>query len=91
VESGPAAVKAYLAAIKTLPSSNGIDANAINQYIEQAVAKKIGVGADQNKHDQDTKGEKKSVLEQFRGPRTKAHDYLDLLKQGAEKTQRVKE
>jgi len=90
VEAGPAATKAYLAAIQK-SGANAAAGGSMDQQIEQAVRRITGVAADQTQRDQ-TKDEKpKSVLDQFLGPRTSAHDFLDKMRAAANKSQTQKE
>jgi hypothetical protein len=90
VDAGPAATKAYLAAIQKLSASTGND-ESIDQRIEQAVRRVTGVAADQTQRDQSKDEKPKSVLDQFLGPRTKAHDFIDKMRESANKSQAHKE
>lgn len=88
VKAGPAATKAYLSAIQntiTAGTGAGDMSDQIDERIEKAVRRITGVAADQTQRDQRKSVEKKSILSELEGPRTKTHDLLDMLRTGAEK------
>jgi hypothetical protein len=90
VKAGPEATRAYIAAVqKNGTASNGNGGIDIDKKIEEMLAKHVGVGADQGKQQQDEKHKKKSALAEFLPERTKDHDFLDALREGADKRQLI--
>lgn len=91
IDAGPAATKAYLAAIQKNGVSSAASDGSFDERIEQAVRRVTGVAADQTQRDPTKVEKSKSVLDQFLGPRTPAHDFLDKMREAANKSQKQKE
>lgn len=81
-EAGPVATKAALTHIGKTPAATGEPVNELDK-LAQAVAKVLGLGADQAQQQQNKETQKPDPLAGLRAPRDERHAILDRMKAAA--------